>query len=393
MPLRDVAAGAAMGGSAAALAVLGLMHRYLKHELATPELIHAPAEELDLVEKRLLHEVKLLLRDYWPHPILEFSGLTSSAYSGFWAMLPSHIYPGAVEELILEDGGTVSLHWSEKPLAKASGGFERIVLCLPGLNNDSRTGFIQEAMQHWREAGFHAVTLNYRGCGGLAMTSKRFGCFDSWQDIAPVLQHIEEKHPGATLFGMGWSMGGMLLLRHLAEHGSQARIKAAVTVAAPVDLPATTASLESTIKKRLMNFAMANGVKLNGLAVASRSSLLSDLPVGALMRCTNLRQMDELTIVPRHGYKNADEYYSQNSPHLMLHRISVPTLLVNAADDPVVSSKTLPLEDIKQNPRMFLAITRRGGHIGWGSGGLGAAAWTDNMATDFMRACTARSKL
>ena len=33
-----------------------------------------------------------------------------------------------------------------------------------------------------------------------------------------------------------------------------------------------------------------------------------------------------------------------------------------------------------------MAVTKRGGHIGWGSGGLGAGAWTDSMAAHFMQA-------
>lgn len=392
MHWRDAAAGAAVGASASAAAILALLQRYVQRELATPELIHAPMEERELEDQHLLQEVKLLLRDYWPHPILEFSGYTSTVWSGFWAVLPSAISPGAIEELTLEDGGTVSLHWCEEPVGVGSRE-KRIALVLPGLNNDSRTSFIQTTMQHLRGYGFHAVALNYRGTGGLELKSPRLGCADSWRDIAPVVAHLQRSHPGALIFGIGFSMGGGILLRHLGEEGARAGFKAAVTIAAPVDFIAVASSLESSVRKRWMNFLMVNGIKFLMLHGVMKSPFAGMLDVGKLWRARSLRQFDEASVCRMHGYKDAEDYYNQSSALPKLRNVAVPTLIVHAADDPVVSVKTLPIEELRQNPRIYVAITRRGGHIGWGSGGLGAAAWTDNMAADFMQACALRSRL
>jgi len=355
-----------------------------------PNLIHSPVEERLLEDQKLLTEVKLLLRDYWPHPVLEFSGYISTAWSGLWAALPANAAPGFVEKLILKDGGTVSLHWGLLP---ASGNRSRVALILPGLNNDSRTSFVQSTMGHLRDEGFQAVALNYRGTGGLEITSPKFGCADSWNDIVEVVKHIEIVVPGASLFAVGFSMGAGILLKHLGEEGPNARFKAAVAIAAPVDFLAVGNSLESSLKKRLMNFVMVSGVKLFMIHSFLKSPYADQLDVGKMWRARTLRQLEEASICKLHGYANSEDYYAQNSPRTVLPAIAVPTLIVNAEDDPVVSFKTLPVEDLKKNPRLYVAITKRGGHIGWGSGGLGAAAWTDAMAAHFMQACAPRSRL
>uniref|UniRef100_A0A7S1WKX9 AB hydrolase-1 domain-containing protein n=1 Tax=Alexandrium catenella TaxID=2925 RepID=A0A7S1WKX9_ALECA len=351
-------------------------------------MIHRSSSKID--EDELLLKIQLALRDYWPHPVLEFSGYISTAWSGFWAVLPTAA-PGRLEVLTLQDGGTVSLHWAEEP---QQGGANRVALVIPGLNNSSSTSFVQQTMRNLQKEGFHAVAFNYRGTAGMDLTSPRFGCVDSWRDLPEVLSHLETAKPGAEFFAVGFSMGGGILLRHIGEAGAKTRLRAVVSIAAPVDYPAVGASLESNLKKRALNFAMTNGVKLFMLRSALRcDAVRSRLDVGRLLRARTMRQIEEASICPVHGYEDAREYYAKNSPAPLLERISVPTLVIHAEDDPVVSMATLPVEAMRRNPNIYVAVTRRGGHIGWGSGGLGAASWTDSMAVHFMQACASRSRL
>jgi len=388
MPLKDVATGAALGAGSSLLVGMALLQRYLRKELKRPELIHAPMEERESEDQHLLQEVRLLLREYWPHPVLEFSGYISTAWSALWAALPPRSAPGDLEFLTLRDGGTVSLHWGEPPAR----GEDRVVLVLPGLNNSSHTSFVQETMRHLRQAGFQAVALNYRGVGGRPITSPRFGCLDTWQDLPEVIEHIAAKRPTAALFGVGFSMGAAVLLRHLGQEGAAVRLKAAVAFAAPVDVELAAVALESSLRKRCVNLAIVIGLKATMLASVLGSPFADRIDRRAVFLARSLRQMEEATICKLNGYRDADEYYARNSPKAVLDRISVPTLVVNAEDDPVITVKSLPIEEMRRNHSIYLAVTRRGGHIGWGSGGLGAACWTDNMMVDFLQACTIRTR-
>jgi len=48
--------------------------------------------------------------------------------------------------------------------------------------------------------------------------------------------------------------------------------------------------------------------------------------------------------------------------------IKIPTLLINARDDPIVSRKCIPFAELKQNPNIILAETCKGGHVCWFTG-------------------------
>ena len=105
-----------------------------------------------------------------------------------------------------------------------------------------------------------------------------------------------------------------------------------------------------------------------------------------LLSARGIADIDQAAICPLHGYSTASEYHEAISPRPHLGKISIPTLLVHAEDDPVISYSTMPFQDLRRNPKLYVAVTKRGGHIGWGSGGLGAGAWTDTMAAHFMQA-------
>jgi len=376
-----------MGAGGSILASMLLLQRYLRQELQRPELIHAPLEDKELEDKYLTQEVRLLLREYWPHPVLEFSGYVSTLWSAFWAAVPSHVPVGDIELLTLQDGGTVSLDWGPKPERT---GRERIVLVLPGMCNHSGTSFIQTTMRHLKQAGFRAVALNYRGVGGLQLTSPKIASFDSWQDLHEVVEHIATKYPDGDIFAVGFSMGSLILLRHLGEEGHRARIKAGVAIAAPVDFRKAIQGLESTPKRLALNFAMAQSLKLTLLSSAFKSEHTRAVNKIKAWRALTMRQLDEATTCKLNGYSSPEEMYDHNDPKTVISQIAVPTLVVNAEDDPVVTVRALPFRQMRRNPRLYVAVTRRGGHIGWGSGGLGGACWTDAMAVDFLLACSLR---
>jgi len=384
---RDVAKGAVLGATSATALAVVLMRRYLREELRPAVLFHSPVDEKHPEDQRLLQEVKLVLSDYWPHPILEFSGYFSTMYSSLWAVMPSMHMRGRMEVLELSDGGTMSLHWYEPPLTDNG----RVVVLLPGLNNDSRTSFVQSSMRHFRHEGFQAVALNYRGLAGQELKTSKVGCADCWRDMPEVEEHLGKVCAGAEFSAVGFSMGGVILLRHLGEMGAKTLFSSAVTVASPVDVPAVISSFNSSMRKRLTNFIMTTGVKLLMLGELRRSKFRQLVDMKKLLSARGIAEIDQAAICPLHGYATASEYHEAISPRPHLSKIAIPTLLVHAEDDPVISYSTMPFQDLRRNPKLYVAVTKRGGHIGWGSGGLGAGAWTDSMAAHFMQA-TSRTR-
>merc|ERR1712136_567063 len=126
------------------------------------------------------------------------------------------------------------------------------------------------------------------------------------------------------------------------DQGAKARFRAAVGIAGPMDLEQCAADISSPQwKKRAISFTICHGVKhhLFSKLVVSPFSHLVDRD--RVRRIHLMRGLDEI-VSELHGYRDVDDYYARNSPRPRLANISVPTLLLNSADDPVVSFKCFP---------------------------------------------------
>lgn len=68
-------------------------------------------------------------------------------------------------------------------------------------------------------------------------------------------------------------------------------------------------------------------------------------------------------------FETLNQYYRESSCNRYLHSIAIPTLFINALDDPISAIAAIAADEIHANPNLILAVTRAGGHLGW---------WTDN---------------
>jgi len=341
-------------------------------------------------DEEILHRLReVLLRDYWPHPVFEFNGYSSMGVMALGTMLPAPM-TGEMETLRLQDGGTVLLHWSERSPGPAA----PLVLILPGLGNDSRTAYIQSAVGHLGRQGFAAVVLNYRAVGPQELRTPRVGCADSWRDLPEVLAHVRARAPEAPLAAVGYSMGASILLKYLGVAGAGCPLAGAMAVSAPVDIPSTAADIHSP-KNWAVSFAMAQGVKIKALPKLLASPFAKFCDLRKAFLASTLGQIEDAVICQLHGYRDVPEYYSKNNARTGLGNISVPTLILSAMDDIVSSPRLFPMEEMRANPRIYTVLTRRGGHIGWCSGGLrgsgSAGSWADNIASLFLSACVGSS--
>jgi predicted alpha/beta-fold hydrolase len=81
-----------------------------------------------------------------------------------------------------------------------------------------------------------------------------------------------------------------------------------------------------------------------------------------------------------HGLGDVDTYYAEASSGPWLGKVTVPTLILHAEDDPMVAIDTLRpwLEGASRAVRV--RTTKHGGHIGWLSG-LDESSWVKGWAT------------
>lgn len=87
---------------------------------------------------------------------------------------------------------------------------------------------------------------------------------------------------------------------------------------------------------------------------------------------------------PIHGFTGAADYYSKCSAKQFLKSITVPTLLVQAQDDPFLPSSCYPRKDAANNSNLFLEIPKYGGHVGFVNEPQQQCYWMEHRAASFL---------
>jgi predicted alpha/beta-fold hydrolase len=127
--------------------------------------------------------------------------------------------------------------------------------------------------------------------------------------------------------------------------------------------------------------------------IRQKEKLLADrIDLGALADIRSLRAFDDLVTAPLNGFRDADHYYQDSSSAFYLDRVRTPTLVLQAEDDPFLPRPALPEVALRANPAIHLALTDRGGHVGFVSGGFRRPwFWAEESSARFLRVVLAGS--
>lgn len=244
-----------------------------------------------------------------------------------------------------------------------------LVVLLPGLEGSSRSHYAVALMRALQRCGWHGVVVHYRGCGGMDNPAPMAYHAGDSQEVAFVLAGLAQRYP--TIFAVGVSLGGNMLAKYLAEQGEAAVVQAAAIVSAPLDLAAGAQALNRGVARYLYNPYFLRTLLPKARAMAHR---FPELGINATLRCQLLSEFDDAFTAPVHGFADAEAYYRQCSAKPLLSRITTPTWLLNARNDPFVPVNSLPRVD-EVSAAVHLSQPARGGHVGFvRGGGLGDIA-------------------
>ncbi|HSS65309.1 MAG TPA: alpha/beta fold hydrolase, partial [Gammaproteobacteria bacterium] len=171
---------------------------------------------------------------------------------------------------------------------------------------------------------------------------------------------------GKPLSLIGFSLGGNVLLKWLAETGAAAPVDAAVAVSVPFSLAAVASRLERGAS-RLYQWRLLSALKRR----MRRKLAFRPLPpgIGDFSAARTFHQFDDKVTAPLHGFVDADDYYRRASCGPILHRVRRPTLIIHALDDPFMLPGVVP-EAGDLSPQIRLELSPRGGHVGFIAGEL-----------------------
>lgn len=269
------------------------------------------------------------------------------------------------------DGDFLELDWIKN-------NSRRLVILQHGLEGSSDRPYMIGMANAFVKAGYDVCAWNFRGCGSKMNRTPIFYHSGATYDLDLVVSKALPLYQDITL--LGFSLGGNLTLKYLGESERDTRIKRAIVISAPLDLSSSSDKLGTTAcllyEKRFLKNLLAK-VKAKNLAMPGR------LNMRHLHKVKSLRDFDEYFTAPIHGFADAEDYYKKNSSRFFLNTIKIPTLIINAKNDPMLSPLSLDPTIASGNPLLSFLLPSHGGHVGFSRFSAKNGYWTEEMAVDF----------
>ena len=251
----------------------------------------------------------------------------------------------------------------------------RLMVLLHGLEGCSDSHYARLLAQALPAAGWRVAIPHWRGCSGEANRQPRAYHSGDTAEFDWIVRRFEN-----PVDVIGVSLGGNVLLKWLGERGAEAKalVRRAAAVSAPLDLAAAGAALDRGFNRLLYTRMFLSTLKPKSLAQLDRFPGLFDR--ARLGASRTFREFDDLYTAPMHGFRGVDHYWSASSSGPWLERIAVPTLVLNARNDPFLPEAALLAVSRKAAPGVLLEFPRTGGHVGF------RGAWLSRRLIDFFRA-------
>ena len=281
-------------------------------------------------------------------------------------LAPAPRVPWRRERWDTPDGDFIELDWagSDGPL----------LALFHGLEGGSSSHYARRLAALALERGWRCVVPHFRGCSGVLNRRARAYHSGDTEELDWILRRLR---PDAAA---GVSLGGNVLLKWLGERGAAAAqvVRRAAAVSAPLDLAAAGHALDRGVNRRLYTRVFLTSLKAKVSAkIALRHVTLEK---GRLSRVRTLREFDDLFTAPLHGFRDADDYWTRASSASWLEHIRVPTLVLNARNDPFLPRAALESATRKVSRDVVLEFPASGGHAGF----PGRGQWLARRVIEFL---------
>lgn len=262
------------------------------------------------------------------------------------------------------------------------------VILVHGLEGSSRSQYVLGNTARAWAAGCNVVRMNMRNCGGTDHLSPTLYHSALSGDVRAVMEHFQREHGLRKIALVGYSMGGNLVLKLAGELGASAPdfLKAVVGVSPAMDLGASADALHEP-KNRMYEWKFLRGLMRRfQRKVGLFPKIYSMEGIG---RIRSIREFDELITARYSGFAGADDYYSRAASARVAAEISVPTLLLQAADDPFIRLLPKTRTTLEGNSAVHLIETAHGGHCAFLSSLPGPDGyWAEKVLLGFLLSVT-----
>jgi hypothetical protein len=313
----------------------------------------------------------------------------NSSYKPVWYLFHRHletIVPSALRKvkgnyartrLELKDGDFLDLDW----MKLGDRTCDQVVIISHGLEGNSTRHYSKGMARYFFERGWDALAWNCRSCSGEPNRLARFYHHGDTADLGAIVDEaIALSYKKIIL--IGFSMGGSFSLKYLGEQGVNIapEVKGAVVFSVPCDLAAGGRILDNPGLSFYRNRFLG---KLRRKMIEKARRYPDAIDVTRLNAIKTFEEFNNCYTAPLHGFKNSADFYQRSSCNTHLENIMVPSLLVNAANDPLLTPECFPVAIAESSKNFYLEIPRRGGHVGFPLHGR-EENWMEVRAFDFV---------
>jgi uncharacterized protein len=281
------------------------------------------------------------------------------------------------------DGDFIELDWFDAPASPHTGTNANapLFVLFHGLEGNSASHYARALAAAAHARGWHAVIPHFRSCSGPMNLLPRFYHLADAAEVDWVLRRLAARHVG-PLVAAGVSLGGNVLLHWLAQQREDAQIvSAAAAISAPLDVHAGGKMLASGFGM-IYTRSFLKTLKVKALQKLDQYPGLFD--ARAVLASRNMYEFDDVVTAPLHGFSSAHDYWTQATVRPKLGEIVVPTLLLNARNDPFLPGDVLPARH-EVSSAVELEQPEDGGHVGFMTGPFpGRSEWLAERVTHYL---------
>ena len=279
------------------------------------------------------------------------------------------------------DGDFIDVDWLDAPFDPST----PLLVLFHGLEGSSQSHYAQAILAACAQVGWQCAVPHFRGCSGEDNRAPRAYHSGDFTEIDWILQRFAKARPRAPLYAAGVSLGGNALLRWAQVQGAAAsqRVRAVAAVSAPLDLAAGGRAIATGMSYQIYTRLFLRTLKPKALRMIARHPGLADPQ--RVRRARNLGEFDDAFTAPIHGFRDAADYWERASSKPHLRELRVPTLILNARNDPFQPADVLPVASAVSD-WVRLEQPAHGGHVGFAQGSLpGHLDWLPQRLLHFFQ--------
>jgi len=271
------------------------------------------------------------------------------------------------EALELPDGDITAVDWLIE--ADETPDSAPLLVILHGLEGSAESSYARMLMESAKDRGWRSCVLHFRDCGDYRNRLPRRYHAGETNDLRFFLNRLQaerevSQNPG-PLLAVGYSLGGNVLLKYLGESAAETPLSAACAVSVPLDLHECADALDRGFSKIYRRYLLK---RMKSAVTRKFDRHTAAFNWERAMNAESFAEFDDAVTAPLHGFQGKQDYYDRCSSVNFLQGIEIPTLIVNALDDPFMTPHVIPTAD-RLSADVTLEVAETGGHVGFIDGG------------------------